>query len=87
MKSAPFLQREVDSQSNKKPKKTGGKSSVAEQLGCVLQDVEPPKSDSILRRGTNFLGPKRSVQFSKRYFASRENSGKKESIARCDSSF
>ena len=45
---------EVDSQPSKKPKKSGGKGSVAllknsKQLGCVFQD----------------MGPKRSVQFSK----------------------
>ena len=44
-----FKHKEVDSQPNKKPKKRGGKGSVAllkksKQLACVFQDVEPPKS-------------------------------------------
>ena len=34
------------------------------QLGCVFQDMEPPKSNSIVWKGTQFFGPKRSVQFS-----------------------
>ena len=60
----------VDSQPNKKPKKTGGKGSVAllknsKQFGCVFQDIGPPKSKSILRKGTKSLGLKRSVHFSK----------------------
>ena len=59
-----------DSQPNKKPKKNGGTGSVvllknSKLLGCVFQDVEPPKSKSILRKSTQFLGIKRSVQFSK----------------------
>ena len=34
------------------------------QLGCVIQDVEPPKFSSILRKGTTVLRPARAVQFS-----------------------
>ena len=65
-----FMHTEVDSQPDKKPKKTGGKKSVAPlknstQLGCVFQDVQLPKSNAILRKGTKSLGPLRSVQFSK----------------------
>ena len=53
-----------------KIRKTGGKGSVASrkksnQLGCVFQDVEPSKSNSILRKSMNTLGPKRTVKFSK----------------------
>ena len=60
----------VFSQPNKKPKKCGGKGSVAllknsKQLACVFQDVESPKSKSISRKGTKFLGSKRSVHISK----------------------
>ena len=49
--------------------KNGGKGSVAlvknsKQSCCVFEDFEPPKSKSILLKGTTFLGPKRSVQFS-----------------------
>ena len=63
------MHREVDSQPNKKPKKTGGKGSVAlmmnsKQLGCVFQDVEPPKSEFILPKVPHFLGRKRSKHFS-----------------------
>ena len=54
-----FVHREVDSPPTRKPKKTVGKGSVAvlknsRQLGCVFQDVEPPKSNSILRKETQF---------------------------------
>ena len=49
--------RKVEEQSNKKPKKNGDKNAVTivkdvRQLGCVLQDTEPPQSSSILRKGT-----------------------------------
>ena len=59
----------IDSQPNKKPKKSGGKGSVAfvktsQQLCCVFQDAEPSKSRSNLRKDTKVLGPKRSVLFS-----------------------
>ena len=54
----------------KKQKKSGGKGSVAtlknsKQLGCVVQEKEPAKSQSILQKSTKFLGSKRSVHFSK----------------------
>ena len=44
------------------------KSAVAilkntRQLGCVFQDMEPPKSSSILRKSSNILKPIRCVQF------------------------
>ena len=45
---------------------------------CVFQDVQPPKSNSILRKATQFLGPKRSVHFSKgtsRHMTIRERKG------------
>ena len=55
---------------DKRPKKNGGKDSVAllrnsRQRSCVFQDNEPPKSFSILRRAQHPLEPKRSVHFSK----------------------
>ena len=80
---------EVDSQHSEKPKKSGGKGSVASSLknskesGCVLQDVEPPKSKSILRKSPKFLGSKRSVQFSKgtpRHVTSRERKGPSQGV-------
>ena len=33
------------------------------QLGCVSQDMEPPKSSSILRKSSNIRKPIRCVQF------------------------
>ena len=64
------VNREVGSQPNTRQKKKDGKGSVAllknsRQLSCVLQDSEPPKSKSILRKSTKSLGPKRSVHFSR----------------------
>ena len=48
----------------------GDKDAVAtvkdvRQLGCVLQDVEPPESVAISRQGTNVVGPIRRVRFTK----------------------
>ena len=62
--------RQVDEQPGKKSKTNGDKIPVAIlkitwQLGCVFQDVEPPKSSSILRKSSNILKPSRSVQFTK----------------------
>ena len=50
--------------------KNGDKSAVAmlknrRQLVCVFQDMEPPKSPSILRKSSNILKPIRCVRFSK----------------------
>ena len=60
--------RQVDEQPSKKSKKNGDKSAVAilkktRQLGYVFQDMEPPKSTSILRKSSNILKPIRCVQF------------------------
>ena len=70
LKKCVFMHKEVDSQPRKKPKKNCGNGSVAllknsKLLGCVFQDVEPPQSKSILRKDTQLLRPKRSVQFPK----------------------
>ena len=43
----------------------GCRSSNTRQLGCVFQDMEPPKSSSILRKGSNILKPIRCVRFTK----------------------
>ena len=56
--SATSVCSEVDSQTSKKPKKSGGKGSVvlskeSKHLGCVFQDTEPPKSKSIYGRAQN----------------------------------
>ena len=50
--------------------KNGDKNAVAmlkitRQLGCVFQDMEPPKSTTILRKSSNILKPIRCVRFTK----------------------
>ena len=65
-----FAHCEVDEQPSKKSKKNGDKIAVTilkttRQLGCVFQDMEPPKSSSILRKSSNILKPIRCVQFTK----------------------
>ena len=60
-----FRHTEVDSQPSKKPKTSFGNVAllkISKQLGCGFQDLEPPKSKSISRKSTRFLGPKRSVE-------------------------
>ena len=51
-------------------KKGGDKSAVAiaksvRQLGCGSQDVEPPETVSISRKGPKVLGPVRRVRFTR----------------------
>ena len=63
-----YAHRQVDEQPSTRSKKNGDKSTVAilkitRQLGCVFQDVEPPKSSSILRKRSNMLKPIRCVRF------------------------
>ena len=41
------------------------RSSNARQLGCVFQDMEPPKLSSILRKSTDMRKPIQSVRFAK----------------------
>ena len=36
---------------------------ITRQLGCVFQDMEPPKSTTILRKSSNILKPIRCVRF------------------------
>ena len=53
-----------------KRSKNGDKSATAmlkisRQLGCVFQDMEPPKSSSILRKSSDIRKPIRCVQFTK----------------------
>ena len=78
------MHREYDNQPKKKTDKLVGEGSVAmlkksKQSGCVFQDVEPPEFNSISRKGPKSLGPKRSVQFSKKN-TPRENSGNQSSV-------
>ena len=65
-----YAHRQVDEQPSKRSNKNGDKSAVAmlkitRQLGCVSQDVEPPKSSSILRKSSNILEPIRCDRFTK----------------------
>ena len=54
---------------NGQPQRTGrlvlNASSSTRQLGCVFQDVEPPKSSSILRKCSDIRKPIRCVKFTK----------------------
>ena len=65
-----YAHRQVEEQPSKRSKKNGDKSAVAmlkitRQLGCVFQDMEPPKSSSILRKSSNIRKPIRCVKFTK----------------------
>ena len=66
-----YAHRQVDEQPSKNVKKLiVTKSAVAmlkstRQLCCVFQDMEPPKSSSILRKSSNIRKPIRCVQFTK----------------------
>ena len=65
-----YAHRQVDEHPNKRSKKNDDKSAVAmlkssRQLCCVFQDMEPPKSSSILRKSPNIRKPIRCVQFTK----------------------
>ena len=63
-----YAHRQVDEQPSKRSKKNGDKRAVAmlkitRQLGCVFQDMEPPKSSSILLKSSSILKPIRCVRF------------------------
>ena len=63
-----YAHRQVDEHPSKRSKKNGDKSAVAmlkstRQLGCVFQDMEPPKSSSILRKSSDIRKPMRRVKF------------------------
>ena len=61
-----YAHRQVDEQPSKKLQKNGDKSAYIEDfttIGCVFQDMESPKSTSILRKSSNTLKPIRCVQF------------------------
>ena len=63
-----YAHRQVDEQPSKRSKKYGDKTAApmlknTRQLGCVSQDMEPPKS--ILRKSTNMQKPIQSVKFKK----------------------
>ena len=69
-KKCSYAHRQVEEQPSKRSKKNGDKIAVAilkntRQLGCVFQDVEPPKSSSILRKRSDIRKPIRCVKFTK----------------------
>ena len=56
-----------DKRSDKKLGQNSSKRQLsdARQLGCVFEDMEPPKSSLILRKNSNILKPSRCVEFTK----------------------
>ena len=59
-----YAHRWVDGQRHKRPKTIGDKIGVAMLKDTrVYQDMEPPRSSSILRQSSNILKPVRCVQF------------------------
>ena len=65
-----YAHRQVDEEPGKRSKKNGDKSAVAmlkitRHLGCAFQDMEPPKSSSILRKSSDIRKPIRCVKFTK----------------------
>ena len=79
-----FQDQQVEGQPDKTPRKNGDNSAVvllknSRLLGCVFQDTQPPKSSSILQRGTQTLEPTRKVKFSPnalRHIKIREKKGR-----------
>ena len=59
----PVVNRDTRYESNHGP--VGCRSSNTRQLGCVFQDMEPPKSSSILRKSSNIRKPIRCVKLTK----------------------
>ena len=65
-----YAHRQVDEQPSKRSKKNDDQSAVdilknTRQLGSIFQDMEPPKSSSILRKRSNTRKHTRCVQFTK----------------------
>ena len=63
-----YAHRQVDEQPSKQSKENGDKIAMAilkntRQLGCVSQDMEPPKSSSTLRKSSTILKPIQRVRF------------------------
>ena len=63
-----FEHRCCEEQPRKRSKRSGVRSAVAllkepKNLGCVFQDVEPPRSSSILRKSSTTTKPIRFVRF------------------------
>ena len=65
-----YAHRQADEQTSKSSKNNGDNSAVAmlkstRQLGCVFQDMERPKSSSILRKSSDMQKPIRCVNLTK----------------------
>ena len=70
VKKCSYAHRQVEEQPSKRSKNNCDISAVGmlkstRQLGCVLQDMEPPKSTTILRNSSKIRKPIRCVQFAK----------------------
>ena len=59
----PVVKRDIRHESNHGPVEC--RSSNTRQLGCVSQDMEPPKLSSILRKSSDMQKPIRCVRFAK----------------------
>ena len=59
----PVVDRDTRHESNHGP--VGCSSSNTRQLGCVFQDMEPPKLSSILRKSSDMQKPIQRVKFTK----------------------
>ena len=55
-------------------------SSNTQQLGCVFQDMEPPKSSSILRKSSDIRKPIRCVKFAKAVVRHADNRDQNPSL-------
>ena len=62
-KAQPVVNRDTSHESNHGP--VGCRSSNTRQLGCVFQDMEPPKLSSILRKSSDMPKPIQRVKFTK----------------------
>ena len=72
----PFMDSEDDSQPNKRPKKEWWKSKNSTQAGCVCQDLEPAKSNSIFTEGHKIIGTKMQRASLKGCITPRQKFGK-----------
>ena len=68
-KKCSYAHRQVDEQPSKRLQNNGdksaGHSSNTRQLGCVFQDMEPPKFSSILLKCSDMQKPIHRVKFTK----------------------
>ena len=85
-KESSFPHWKVEEQPNKKPNKGGDNSAVdlvndVRKLGCVLPDMEPPRSSSISRKSTRRLGTNSTSTIHKSCAASSKHPRKQRSVA------